>query len=126
MAAHAAFPVQKMSEYTTNYLSAGGKAVFSSYYRADGTTARFDRSLLDHVVFARHNLVSDGAFNEFNVIICRNVLIYFGRPLQQKVERLFDDSLGRLGVLALGPKEALHSDRYEHLDVVHSLYRRLD
>lgn len=120
------FPVQKMAEYTTNYLRAGGKAVFSGYYRANGTTARFDPSLLDNVVFARHNVVSDGVFNEFNVIVCRNVLIYFSKPLQEQVQQLFNESLGRFGVLALGPKESLHCGGYEELDGVQKLYRRAD
>jgi chemotaxis protein methyltransferase CheR len=81
-----------------------------------------------NVVFAQHNLASDRSFNEFHVIICRNVMIYFERGLQQRVFDLFDESLARLGVLALGHKESLriseHAERYEELDGIERLYRR--
>ena len=80
------------------------------------------------MVFARHNLVTDRSFNEFNVILCRNVLIYFGRTLQDEVNRLLHESLSTLGVLGLGRKESLKSTalerRYERLDPVERLYRR--
>jgi chemotaxis protein methyltransferase CheR len=123
-AAGCRFPLKKMSEYTANYLRAGGREAFSSYYVTDGTSARFDRSLIDNVVFARHNLVCDRAFNEFNVILCRNVLIYFGRALQDQVHALLYESLGRFGVLGLGLRESLRSSRYEELDSAYRLYRR--
>ena len=117
-------PLKKMSESTGNYLRAGGQEAFSTYYTTDGTSAHFDRSLIDNVVFARHNLVCDGAFNEFNVILCRNVLIYFGRALQDQVHALLHESLGKFGVLGLGLKESLQSARYRELDAAHRLYRR--
>lgn len=119
------FALPRMSEYTTNYLQAGGREAFSSYYSVNGEVARFDPSLIRNVVFARHNLVSDGVFNEFNAIVCRNVLIYFSRELQEHVHRLFDESLGRFGVLALGTKEALRSRGYDELDGPNRLYKRV-
>jgi chemotaxis protein methyltransferase CheR len=122
------FPLKKMREYTGNYLRAGGKGVFSSYYTANGSSASFDRSLTENVLFARHNLVSDGPFNEFQVIVCRNVLIYFGTRLQDEVQGLFHDSLATFGVLALGTRESLarthYRDSYEELDPAGRLYRR--
>jgi chemotaxis protein methyltransferase CheR len=127
-AATGRFPLAKMREYTSNYLRAGGKEAFSSYYTVDGTSAEFDRSLRDNVVFARHNLVSDGPFNEFHAIVCRNVLIYFSGELQDHVHGLFYESLARFGVLALGIKESLARSRYQHsydeLDAAGKLYRR--
>ena len=81
-----------------------------------------------NVVFAQHNLAMDRSFNEFHVIICRNVMIYFERSLQQRVFELFDDSLARLGILALGHKESLTSsraDRYKELDPLERLYRKV-
>ena len=73
----------------------------------------FDPALLRDVVFAQHNLATDRSFNEFHLVVCRNVLIYFGRELQDRVLELFDESLARRGVLALGRKETLarHRDR---------------
>jgi chemotaxis protein methyltransferase CheR len=117
------FALQKMSAYTSNYLRSGGKRAFSSYYRANNTTARFHSSLMDNVLFARHNLVSDGPFNEFNVIFCRNVLIYFGSTLQERVQRLFHESLGPFGVIALGPRESWVPNGYKRLDDLHKLYQ---
>ena len=101
------FPLDKMREYTQNYIKAGGKRAFSEYYLAKYDGAQFQRSLVENVVFAQHNLVSDRSFNEFNVIVCRNVMIYFDRALQDRVHRLFYESLVTFGVLALGRKESI-------------------
>ncbi len=107
------FPLDKMQEYTSNYIRAGGTREFSSYYVARYDAAQFSRSLADSVVFAQHNLASDAAFNEFNVITCRNVMIYFDRPLQDHVHRLFYESLASFGILALGQKETLRQSPHE-------------
>jgi chemotaxis protein methyltransferase CheR len=81
------------------------------------------------VVFAPHNLVTDGSFNEFNIILCRNVMIYFDRDLQNRVHGLFHRSLCRLGVLGLGKKESLrftpHESEYEEVDAGERLYRKV-
>jgi chemotaxis protein methyltransferase CheR len=123
-AAEGIYPLAKMQEYTENYLAAGGSRSFSDYYRAAYDRAQLDRSLTENVVFAAHNLVSDRSFNEFHVIVCRNVMIYFDRSLQQQVHQLFLDSLVPFGVLALGRKETLvHSDHAERFDVVDDLER---
>jgi chemotaxis protein methyltransferase CheR len=107
------YPLTKMREYTVNYQQAGGRRAFSDYYTARYDAALFDPQLGRHVVFARHNLVSDGGFSEFHVIFCRNVLIYFGRPLKERVVGLFSDSLARGGLLALGRRESLRFTSYE-------------
>jgi chemotaxis protein methyltransferase CheR len=124
------FPLDKMREYTQNYIKAGGKRAFSEYYLAKYDGAQFQRSLIENVVFAQHNLVSDRSFNEFNVIICRNVMIYFDRALQDRVHRLFHESLMTFGVLGLGHKESIsfspHSDAYEELDPYEKLYRKME
>ena len=123
------FPLAKMREYTQNYIRAGGSTAFSDYYKVFGETARFDPTLVDNVVFAQHNLVSDAAFNEFHLIVCRNVMIYFDRSLQNKVHGLFLHSLSRFGVLALGHKESIrfteHAAAYEELDGDEKIYRRV-
>src|SRR5881397_3129669 len=124
------FPLDKMREYTRNYIKAGGQRAFSEYYLAKYDGAQFQRSLVENVVFAQHNLVSDRSFNEFNVIVCRNVMIYFDRALQDRVHRLFYESLITLGVLALGAKESIKfspfEDSYEDLDANERLYKKVD
>jgi chemotaxis protein methyltransferase CheR len=123
------FPLDKMREYTQNYIKAGGERAFSEYYTAKYDGAQFQRSLVDNVVFAQHNLVSDRSFNEFNVIVCRNVMIYFDRALQDHVHRLFYESLITFGVLALGAKESIrfspHDASYEELDAAERLYKKV-
>ena len=106
-------PLERMQEYTENYIKAGGKRAFSEYYVAKYDGALFNPSLTEHVVFSQHNLVTDRSFSEFNVILCRNVLIYFDRSLQAKVHRLFYDSLVNFGILGLGGKESLKFSQYE-------------
>jgi chemotaxis protein methyltransferase CheR len=124
-----AFPLEKMRLYTENYIRAGGTESFSSYYTTDGDTARFKPELLAQVVFAQHNLVSDAPFNEFNMIVCRNVMIYFGKTLQDRVHELFYESLDPFGMLALGHKESIkftkYEERYEALDAPEKLYRKM-
>jgi len=128
-AREAVIPLDKMQEYTQNYLHAAGTRAFSEYYLASYDGARIDRRLLENVVIAQHNLVSDGSFNEFHLIVCRNVMIYFDRALQDRVLKLFDDSLAPLGVLALGHKETLRysqlAQRYEELDPSEKLFRKV-
>jgi chemotaxis protein methyltransferase CheR len=123
------FPVGLMQEYTQNYLQAGGKQSFSEYYTAAYDNAIFRSSLKENIVFSAHNLVSDASFNEFNVILCRNVLIYFNQALQERVHKLLYESLGMFGVLGLGHKESLkltpYEKHYEELENREKLYRRI-
>ncbi|MFY9577744.1 MAG: protein-glutamate O-methyltransferase CheR [Gaiellaceae bacterium] len=123
------FPLEKMREYTQNYIRAGGTRAFSEYYVAAYDGAQFQRPLIENVVFAQHNLVSDRSFNEFHVIVCRNVMIYFEKKLQDHVHRLFYESLPTFGILALGHKESIRfspfEDRYEELDGGEKMYRKV-
>ncbi|MFC5284661.1 CheR family methyltransferase [Pedobacter alpinus] len=101
------YPISLMREYSENYINSGGIANFSNYYSANYDHVMFVDKLRDKMIFATHNLVSDGSFNEFQLILCRNVLIYFDKNLQEKVFHLFDNSLEKLGYLALGSKETI-------------------
>lgn len=101
------FPLTQMKQYSENYIASGGRKDFSSYYVAQYNAAKFDEFLGKRIVLATHNLVSDGSFNEFQLIVCRNVMIYFDKPLQDRVLHLFNQSLQTLGYLALGSKETL-------------------
>jgi chemotaxis protein methyltransferase CheR len=123
------FPMTAMQDYTQNFIRAGGKGAFSDYYLSAYDGAAFDSALTRNVVFAQHNLVSDRSFNEFNAIVCRNVMIYFDRALQNRVHNLFYESLPRLGIVALGHKESInftpHASHYEELDAAERLYRKV-
>jgi chemotaxis protein methyltransferase CheR len=123
------FPLESMRKYTSNYLHAGGKKAFSDYYQVTNKGVKFQSYLTKNVVFAQHNLVTDSSFNEFHVILCRNVLIYFNKTLQAKVHELFYDSLGTFGVLGLGDKETIsyteRADYYEAISRSQKLYKKV-
>ncbi len=101
------YAVGNMKSHTANYQKAGGTRSFSEYYKAKYNSVMFDKSLKQNVVFSPHNLAIDKSFNEFQLIICRNVLIYFNQQLQNKVIHLFYESLCPFGFLGLGNKESL-------------------
>jgi chemotaxis protein methyltransferase CheR len=123
------FPLERMQLYTQNYIRGGGTRDFSEYYVAAYDGARFSQALTENVVFAQHNLAMDRSFNEFNVILCRNVMIYFDKALQEHVHDLFYESLERFGILALGHKESIgftrYVDRYGEIDLDERIYRKL-
>ena len=101
------FPISQMKLYSENYIASGGKNDFSSYYTANYNHVILRDDLKINTIFATHNLVTDSSFNEFQLIVCRNVLIYFNKNLQENVLTLFDDSLEDLGYLVLGNKETI-------------------
>lgn len=122
-------PLKAMSGYKDNYQRAGGKADFSAYYTAGHDGALLHEHLRGNIVWAEHNLAQDQSFNEFHVILCRNVLIYFNHRLQERVHHLLYDSLAVGGVLGLGRDESLPSatreGRYAALDRAERLYYRV-
>lgn len=107
VAQRAVYPSQNMKRDAKNYRASGGHRDFSSYYRAGYEFAKIKSFLKDRITFSYHNLVTDGVFGEMNLILCRNVLIYFDRDLQNRVLQLFESSLRHGGVLCLGSKETL-------------------
>lgn len=108
------FPLNDMKQNSKNYFESGGKIAFSNYYVARYDLVKFDTSLIRNVVFAQHNLATDGSFNEFNVILCRNVLIYFNRELQKRVHVILYESLCNFGFLCLGSREMMNFTPYEN------------
>lgn len=123
------FPLAAMREYTNNYHQAGGANEFSDYYTAQYDSVIFSTALKSNVVFSEHNLATDGSFNEFQVILCRNVMIYFNKDLQARVHNLLYDSLSMFGVFGLGNKESLkftpRAAFYEHLNDKDKLFRKV-
>ncbi len=123
------FPLAAMRDYTNNYHQAGGANDFSDYYTAQYDSVIFSSALKSNIVFSEHNLATDGSFNEFQVILCRNVMIYFNKDLQARVHNLLYDSLSMFGVFGLGNKESLkftpRAAFYEHLNDKDKLYRKV-
>lgn len=123
------FPLAAMRDYTSNYHRAGGKNDFSDYYTAQYGNVIFSAALRSNVVFSEHNLATDGSFNEFQVILCRNVMIYFNKDLQARVHNLLYESLSMFGVFGLGNKESLkftpRAAFYEHLNENDKLFRKV-
>ncbi|MFD2903511.1 CheR family methyltransferase [Sphingobacterium anhuiense] len=107
------FPISQMQQYSENYIQSGGLEDFSKYYAANYDSVKFNGDLKDKIIFSTHNLVSDTSFNAFQLILCRNVLIYFDKDLQNSVFDLFDESLDTLGYLALGSKETIRFSNLE-------------
>ncbi len=106
------FSLDRIKEYTLNYQKAGGVESFADYYSAHYDHAIIHESLKKNIVFADHNLATDGAFGEMNMIMCRNVLIYFNRDLQNRAIGLFHESLSHFGFLCLGTKEDINFTQY--------------
>lgn len=123
------YPLNRIKEYTQNYQKADGSGYFSDYYTAKFEAAIMDSSLKKNIVFSQHNLVTDGIFGEMNLVICRNVLIYFDRDLQNRVLQLFHDSLTRKGILCLGSKETIKfstvKDLFTEYDGKEKIYKRI-
>ncbi|QEH39645.1 protein-glutamate O-methyltransferase CheR [Chitinophaga sp. XS-30] len=123
------FPLRYMKQYSENYIQSGGLHDFSRYYTAKYDWAKFDEQLSGRMVISTHNLVSDRSFNEFQLILCRNVLIYFDKELQNRVLQLFEDSLEPLGFLALGAKESLKysviAPKYKQLPNRQKIWRKV-
>jgi chemotaxis protein methyltransferase CheR len=123
------YPLELMAKYSHNYVKSGGTRSFHEYYRVGYDQVILHSSLKENIIFSQHNLVADRSFNEFNVILCRNVMIYFNKALQERVHDLLHQSLIIFGILGLGNKESLrftrHEKHYEELDRGEKLYRRI-
>lgn len=122
------FPLAAVREFTGNYLRSGGTRAFSDYYRASYNRAVLRSFLRERIVFSRHDLANDGPFNTFDVVLCRNVLIYFNLRLAERVHRLLYDSLAPGGFLGLGARETVrfspHERHYHPIDADARLYRK--
>lgn len=122
------YNLQKMKQYSENFQKTGAANTLSNYYTAKYDAVSINHSLKKNILFSVHNLASDGVFNEFQVISCRNVLIYFNAELQKKVIELFYNSLANFGFLCLGSKETLRSTelgRFKIIDKKNNIYQKI-
>ncbi|RZJ82342.1 MAG: protein-glutamate O-methyltransferase CheR [Flavobacterium sp.] len=123
------YDLQKMKLYSENYIQLGGNNSLANYYTAKYDAAMLNRTLKKNVLFSVHNLVSDGAFNEFQMISCRNVLIYFDAKLQEKVISLFYESLANFGFLCIGSKESIRNNelakKFKLVDKKNNIYQKI-
>jgi chemotaxis protein methyltransferase CheR len=107
-------PTKNIKKYFDNYQLAGGINDFTSYYKQQKDGAKFNDVFLNRIIFSHHNLVSDDSFNTFHLIVCRNVLIYFDKQLQERIFTLFDSSLSKSAFIILGEKETLKFSSIQH------------
>lgn len=123
------YNLQKMKLYSENYIQLGGSFSFANYYTAKYDAAVLNRTLKQNVLLSVHNLISDGAFNEFQLITCRNVLIYFDIELQERVIKLFYESLANFGFLCLGAKESIRNNelakKFKIIDKTNNIYQKI-
>ncbi|WP_280985085.1 CheR family methyltransferase [Deinococcus maricopensis] len=123
------YPQDKLSAYAQAYALSGGTGDFGAYFTQQYDHGIVHASLRRNIIWGQHNLATDGSFNEFHLILCRNVMIYFKKPLQEHVHALLTESLVPFGVLGLGRHESLdfsaHAGRYSTLNLTEKLYRRI-
>ena len=122
------YDLKDVKGYTKNYQAAGGTRSFAEYYHAEYGAIKLRQCLKDPITFANHNLAIDEVFSETQLILCRNVLIYFDEKLQDRVLNLFCESLVENGFLCLGSRESLSSstirDRFVALDERHRVFQK--
>ena len=122
------YALARIAQFSANYLEAGGTASLSDYYHAAYDSVVFDRALRRQVLFTDHSLATDTVFSEVHLVSCRNVLIYFDRPLQNRAVGLFHEALVRRGFLGIGSRESLrftaHGERFVELPGTHKIYRK--
>lgn len=124
------YSINNFADYSKSYIASGGKGALSDYFQTKNGTASIIDELKENIVFSHHNLVTDGVFGEMNVVICRNVMIYFSTELQNRVLTLLNNSLCRNGYLCIGDKETLKMSviekKYEAICKKYRIYRRLE
>lgn len=124
------FPLGSIRGHTANYQQAGGRQAFSDYYSAAYDSAIFDPSLCANVTFSDHSLATDSVFSETQLVLCRNVLIYFNKTLQDRALGLFHESLSHRGFMALGSKESIefsgYAGHFAALDKPARIFRKLE
>jgi chemotaxis protein methyltransferase CheR len=127
-AAAGVYGVDRIAGFTASHHRSGARSSLSDYYSAAYGRAVFNKSLKDHIVFSDHSLATDSVFAEVQLVSCRNVLIYFNRPLQDRAIGLFRESLCRQGFLGIGAKESLrfsgHADAFRDFAAAERIFQK--
>jgi chemotaxis protein methyltransferase CheR len=128
-AAAGVYDIERIASFTENHQASGAAVSLSDYYTASYGRAVFDRALRKNVVFSDHSLATDSVFSEVQMVSCRNVLIYFNKPLQNRALGLFREALCARGFLGLGSRESLrfsaHADGFAELEREERIYQKL-
>ncbi|MGD0053120.1 MAG: CheR family methyltransferase, partial [Vulcanimicrobiaceae bacterium] len=123
------FSTELLDEYSQRYAESGGTRLFSDYLDLAGSTAAYKAVLREQLVFAQHNLATDGSFNEFHLVVARNVFTHFNRSLAYRAHQIVFESLVRLGYLGIGARESLrytpHQRVFEPVEAAEYFYRRV-
>ncbi len=114
------YKLRHLEGFSKAYMDSGGKASLAEYYSKNGEYGTFEDDLYKNIKFEKHNLVNGGIFSGYDLIICRNVLIYFNANLQHKVISNFNRALNPRGFLALGSKESVifFNDRLQFKELI--------
>ena len=123
------FELKNMKKYSENYQNSGGKKSMSEYYHAKYNAVIMNKNLRENIIFAHHNLAIDNVFSETHLVMCRNVMIYFNRELQNRVLELFTESLQINGFLVIGNRESIDfssvKDYYKVVDKKNRIYQKI-
>jgi chemotaxis protein methyltransferase CheR len=123
------YPAKNMELNEKNYIRFQGTGSFKDYYKEENGNAIFNKELLMNVSFRRHDLVLGDIFNKFDLILCRNVMIYFNQTLQNDVLKKFHESLFKYGYLAIGSKESLiwcdYANRFIVVNNEEKIYKKI-
>ncbi len=122
------YQIRNQEINSKNYEAFGGKGNLSDYYTLGDNTVQFDKQLVSNVDFLCHDLALDSSPGKFDLIICRNVLIYFNFDLQEKVLQTFVQSLSKDSYLGIGSKESINWCRsaraFEEVSFEEKIYRK--
>ena len=123
------YPLRKMELNNRNYSSFKGSDSLSNYYKVKKEQVQMDARLRAQIEFKTHDLVQEDSIGNFHLVVCRNVLIYFNRELQNKVYETFTQSLGRGGFLGIGTMESmegsLHRPHFSREDLNENIFKKI-
>ncbi|MCH9643783.1 MAG: protein-glutamate O-methyltransferase CheR [Gammaproteobacteria bacterium] len=119
------YPDENFKQFVENYKASGGKNEFSDYFTEKYHALKIKSFLQEKITLSQHNLSTDKVFGEMEVIVCRNVMIYFDANLKKRVLTLFQESLVDYGFLCLGDKETLDMPGFKAVDEAVSIYQKV-
>jgi chemotaxis protein methyltransferase CheR len=123
------FNMLKLGEYEQNYVQYNPSSSLKKYYTASNDTIRMDIKLISHVSFEHHNLIADPFNRAFDIIFCRNVMIYFDNNAKRKLFEKFYNALNPGGLLVIGFYDAVlplvDESKFKVLDMNAKIYQKI-